>query len=150
MKIFDWVMMIKSTDALKTSDLQFGFKPQRSTAKGFALMETVNYFQQNISDVYVLLLDATKAFDKVNYVKRFNLLMDRGMNPLLIRCLLYMYTNQHLNVSWNNSISLYFSTNNELKQGGVLSPILFSVCSDEMLKRICMAGFGCMISHKYY
>lgn len=150
-KIFDWVIMIKSSDALKTSDLQFGFKPQSSTAKcTFALMETVNYFQQNKSDVYVLLLDATKAFDKVNYVKLFNLLMDRGMNPLLIRCLLYMYTNQHLNVSWNNSMSLHFSTANGVKQGGVLSPILFSIYIDEMLTRLCMSGFGCMIGHKYY
>ena len=78
--------MIKSADAFKTSDLQLCFKHQSSTAKcTFTLMETVNYFQQNKSDVYVLLLDATKAFDKVNYVKLFNLLMDRGMNPLLIK-----------------------------------------------------------------
>ena len=75
----------------KTSDLQFGFKLQSFTAKcTFALMETVNYFQQNKSHVYVLLLDATKAFDKINYVILFNLLMDQGMNPLLIRCLLYV------------------------------------------------------------
>ena len=57
--------MTKSADAFKTSDLQFGFKPQSSTTKcTFALVETVNYFQQNKYDVYVLLLDATKAFDK--------------------------------------------------------------------------------------
>ena len=99
----EWVIMTKCADAFKTSDLQFGFKPQSSTAKcTFALMETVRYFQQNKSDVYVLILDATKAFDKVNYVKLFNLL-------ILIRCLLYM--------------SLYFSTTSRVKQGGVLSPI---------------------------
>ena len=84
--------MIKSADAFKTSDLQFGVKPQSSTAKcTFALMETVNYFRQNKSDVYVLLLDAY-------YVKLFNLMMDRGKNHLLIGCLFYMYTNQHINV----------------------------------------------------
>ena len=62
-------------------------------------METVNYFQQNKSDVYELLLDAIEAFDKEKYVKLLNLLMDQGMNTLLFRCLLYMYTKQHLNVS---------------------------------------------------
>ena len=47
--------MMKSTDVFKTSDLQFGFKPQSSTAKCMlALMETVNYFQQNKSEVFVL------------------------------------------------------------------------------------------------
>ena len=74
---YDCVIMIKWADAFETSDLQFGFKPQRTTAKcAFTLMEIVNYFQQNKSDVYVLFLDATKAFDKVNYVKLFYLLMD--------------------------------------------------------------------------
>ena len=48
-----------------------------------------------------------------------------------------MYTNQH----------------NGVKQGGVLSPILFSIYIDEMLTRLCMSGFDCMIghnTHKYY
>ena len=88
-------------------------------------METVIYFQQNKSDIYVLLLDATKAFDKENYVKLCNLLMERGMDPLLIRCLLYMYTNQHLNVSWNNTTSIYFSTTSGVKQGGVRSQFYY-------------------------
>ena len=49
-----------------------------------------------------------KAFDKINYVKLFNLLMEREMNPMLKRCLIYMYTHQHLNVSWNNSMPSFF------------------------------------------
>ena len=94
--------MMKSTDIFQTSDLQFGFKPQSYKAKcTFALMETVNYFPHNKSDMFVLLLCA-KIFYKVNYVNLFYLLTDRGTNPWLVRCLLYMYTNQHLNVSWNN------------------------------------------------
>ena len=54
------------------------------------------------------------------------------MNPLLIICFLYMYTNQHLNVSWNNSMSLHFCTTSGVKQGGMLS------------------GFGCTMGYKYY
>ena len=46
-------------------------------------------------------------------------------DPLLIRCLPYMYTNQHLNVSWNNSISDYVSTTAVVKQGGILSLFYF-------------------------
>ena len=150
-KLFDWVILTKCADVLGTNELQFGFKPQSSTAKcTFALMETINYFQENNSNVYVLLLDASKAFDKINYVKLFNLLMEREMNPMLIRCLIYMYTHQNVNVSWNNSMSSFFTTSNGVKQGGVLSPILFSVYIDEMLNRLSRSGFGCMIGHEYY
>ena len=92
----------------------------------------MNYFRKNKSNVYVMLLDATKAFDKVNYVKLFYQLIDRGLNPFIIRCLLYMYTHQCLNVSWNKFQSKYFPTTNGVKQGGVLSPILFSVYIDEL------------------
>ena len=106
-KLFDCIILAKkNTDTFRTDDLQFGFKPQSSTTQcTFALMETVNYFRQNNAEVYVLLLDATKAFDKVNYIKLFELRIQREVNPLHIRCLVYMYCNQRLNVSWNSKIS---------------------------------------------
>ena len=67
--------MMNSAD-VKTNDLQFVFKPQSSTPKcTFELMETVNYFQRNKYDVYMILLDATNVFDEVNnycYIKLFN------------------------------------------------------------------------------
>ena len=118
----------------------------------FRTKETVNYFRKNKSNVYVMILDATKAFDKVNYVKLFYQLIDRGLNPFNIRCLLYMYrpTRRCLNVSWNNSQSKYFPTTNGVKQGGVLlSQILFSVYIDELLTRLKHSGYGCMVGHVY-
>ena len=45
-------------------------------------------------------------------------------------------------------MSLYFSTTNGVTQGGVLSPVLISIYIDEMVTRLCMSGFGCMIGHK--
>jgi len=53
-------------------------------------METINYYKQNNTDVYILLLDDSQAFDKVDYVKLFHLLLQRKVNPMTIRCLLYM------------------------------------------------------------
>ncbi len=56
----------------------------------FALLEAVNHFQQYNTDAYVLFLfDASKNFDKVNYVKLFDLVLERGVEPITMRCLLY-------------------------------------------------------------
>ena len=113
------------------------------------MMETVNYYRQHNTDVYVLLLDASQAFDKVNYVKLFQLLIKRNVNPLIIRCLVYMYTNQYMNIKWNCSMSKYFSTSNGVKQGGVLSPILFGTYIDELLSLLRNSGYGCKVGHLY-
>ena len=55
--------------------------------------------------VHVLLLDASKAFDRVNYCMSFQKLIDKGMCPLVVRLLLHMYTHQKLQVRWNDVIS---------------------------------------------
>ena len=39
---------------------------------------------------------------------------------------------------------------NGVKQGGVLSPIIFCVYFDELLKRIESSGMGCYIGHYFY
>ena len=38
---------------------------------------------------------------------------------------------------------------NGVKQGGVISPIFFSLYIDPLLDRLCMSGFGCHIKGVY-
>ena len=47
-------------------------------------------------------------------------------------------------------MSKYFTTTNGVKQGGVLSPILFGMYVDELLLRLSQSGYGCKIGHFYY
>ncbi len=52
--------------------MQFGFKECFSTSEcTFTMLETISYYNFNHTNVYALLLDATKAFDKVYYRKLF-------------------------------------------------------------------------------
>ena len=39
-----------------------------------------------------MLLDCSKAFDRVNYVKLFSLLLDKGLCPLVARFFINLYT----------------------------------------------------------
>ena len=93
--------------------------------------------------VYALLLDATKAFDRVEFTKLFGLLLDRGMDALFVRCLLNMYLNQKLRIRWNNCFSEPFSVKNGVKQGGVISPLLFGIYIDVLIKQLRDSGLGC-------
>ncbi len=73
------------------------------------------------------MLDTSKAFDRDQYDKLFNLLVDRKMNPLYIRLFMSMYINQMLRVTFNGNCSEWFNMTNGVKQGGVLSSLLFGV-----------------------
>ncbi len=88
---------------------------------------TVSYFNSKRSNVYFLLLDATKTFDEVNYCKIFSKLLNINLSPVALSLLLYMYTYQSLKVRWGTITGNKFNVKNGVKQGGVLSPILFSV-----------------------
>jgi Reverse transcriptase (RNA-dependent DNA polymerase) len=65
-KIFDKIFIDKHYDDLSTSELQFGFKKKRSTNQcSMVLKETIAYYVKQHNMAYCSMLDATKAFDRV-------------------------------------------------------------------------------------
>ena len=52
-------------------------------------------------------------------------------------------------VRWNNSQSRLFKCSNGIKQGGVLSPILFCIYMDELLGRLKDSHLGCHIGNNF-
>lgn len=113
------------------------------------MQEVVDYYVSNGSNVYTVLLDASKAFDRVNYVKLFNVLSVKGLCPLISLFLANMYTNQQLRVSWNGHYGKPFSISNGVKQGAILSPILFCLYMDVLINAIKDSGYGCYIGHRF-
>jgi len=145
-KIFDNVILHKYHDKLNTSDLQFGFKQQSSTNMcTMVLKETISYYSSNHSSVYCTFLDASKAFDRVNFCKLFRLLIKRGLPACIVRTLINMYTGHLIRVSWAGVMSNYFTALNGVKQGGVVSPILFCIYIDDLLLSLARSGVGCYI-----
>ena len=99
-KLLDWVILNKSQNMFKTSHQQFGFKSDHSTTMcNFIVGETVNYHNAHNSEVHAVLLDASKAFDRVHFVKLFQLLMSKGCCPRVTRLLIHMYTSRSLTVN---------------------------------------------------
>jgi hypothetical protein len=149
-KLLDYVILNSNRHILSTSDMQFGFKPKHSTTQcTFVINEVIQYYLNGGSDVHSVLLDASKAFDRVHYVKLFNILNDRGMCPLISHFLAVMYTNQSIRVRWGEFHSEPKSVSNGVKQGGVISPVLFTVYFDELINKLRAAGIGCHIGIVY-
>ena len=109
------------------------------------LKETIAYYDQNRSSVFCTFLDASKAFDRINYCKLFNLLLKRELPSFIIRVLIQLYMSNLVRVSWGGIVSDYFSAVNGVKQGAVLSPVLFCVYIDGLLLQLSKAGVGCYI-----
>jgi hypothetical protein len=74
------------------------------------MKETVSHYINNNSTVHCVFLDATKAFDRVEYFKLFKLLEERDMPPH--RVLLNLYTGHQVRVMWNGIFSQSFKVSN--------------------------------------
>ena len=149
-KVIDILILNRWSDRLATSELQFGFKKNHSTVLCTAVMkEIVCHYSNKNSPVYAVFLDASKAFDKVHYGRLFSLLLKRNIPPLVLRLLLDAYTRQNASVCWNGVRSNPFALANGVKQGGILSPILFTVYFDELLHRLQRTGIGCHVGDVY-
>ena len=103
-KLFDNVILYGNIDVLQSSCMQFGFKPEHSTTHDqctFMLQETIEHYVSLNAACYVILLDASKAFDRVQQVKPFVLLYIKGLCPVVVKLLITMYTHQEVGVRWN-------------------------------------------------
>ncbi len=58
------------------------------------------------------------------------------MSHLVKRLLIFMYTNQKLQVKWGTHTSPKFEVTNDVKQRGVISTILFAVDVDGLFHKL--------------
>ena len=60
-----------------------------------------------------------------------------------------MYTSQKANVRWAGNQSKYFNVSNGVKQGAVLSAILYCFYADDLFQRFRKEKPGCWIQRKF-
>ena len=113
------------------------------------MKEVIEYFLHRNGPVYACMLDCSKAFDRLEYVRMFDVLIERAVCPNVIRLLLFMYSHQRACVKWRNTTSEFFTVRNGVKQGGVISPVLFTLYIDTLLNRLEEKGVGCWVAGQY-
>jgi hypothetical protein len=72
----------------------------------------------------------------------FKLLIKRQLPAHVIRLLINIYSNNLVRIAWGGVLSDYFSAVNGVKQGGVLSPVLYCVYIDDLLLALSKSGVG--------
>lgn len=82
--------------------------------------------------LYVCFLDYNKAFDKIRHDRLIQLLQNTNLDTKDIRIITELYYNQKATMKIGNEFSDEIEIRRGVRQGCVLSPILFNVYSDEM------------------
>ena len=73
------------------------------------------------------------------------MLIERNVSPFVIRFMLFMCTNQSMRARWKDSLSDNFSLGNGVRQGAVLSPLVFTLYIDIVFIRLHDLGLGCHV-----
>ena len=139
-------MLPKISPYIQIDDRQHGFRGNYSTSTAcYILKETVfNYFSSG-SDVHACFMDISKAFDCVNHAILMKRLLDCGIPLKYVSFLQYVYDNQYVNVRYKSCVSQDWRVNCGVRQGGVLSGLLFSVYINGMIETIANMRVGCKL-----
>uniref|UniRef100_A0A8C6PWR0 Reverse transcriptase domain-containing protein n=1 Tax=Nothobranchius furzeri TaxID=105023 RepID=A0A8C6PWR0_NOTFU len=148
-KVFEHILLERLQNFITTTENQFGFKGKLSTDLCiYALKETVSKYMRHNTSVFMCFLDASKAFDRVNHQKLFIKLQNRGVPSYLVRILHFWYSHQLMQVKWGTEVSEPFSVSNGVRQGGILSPVLFNLYLDELSVTLNASKTGCLVGDR--
>lgn len=149
-KLFEMCLLEQYSNFLDSSPLQFGFKKKLGCSHAIYALNCVSeYFTQHGSNVNICLLDLSKAFDRVDHAVLFEKLSCKGLPSNVVQLLYSWYQRNNVFVRWRSGISKCFNLPTGVRQGGVLSPVLFTVYVDCIISRLQSAGVGCCIGTQY-
>ena len=122
---------------LSTSERQFGFKKNVGCNNSIHFVrKTVNYFNNKKSTVNIGVIDLRKAFDKVNAFGILCMLQEKHIDVKVINVLENWFSKNCTSVKWGNVTSEQIFLSSGVKQGGILSPHLFSLFVDTVLAKL--------------
>ena len=145
-KVLEHCILDRYDEFLLTNSNQFGFKKRHGCSHAiYTLRCVVDYYVSAGSTVNLCALDLTKAFDKMNHHGLFIKLMDRCIPAQLLLLLENWFKSAVTCVKWGTAFSEFFPLSCGVRQGGVLSPYLFSVYIDGVVDRVRECRVGCFV-----
>ncbi|RNA40614.1 RNA-directed DNA polymerase from mobile element jockey-like [Brachionus plicatilis] len=135
--IFEAVLLKELEEDYKDSEKQFGFKKKSSCSHAvFTLKQAIKISRLANKRLYVCAIDASKAFDKVNRTNLWAKLIQKNIHPAIILATYHYYNQSMMIVNNEDEYSSLFKTTLGVRQGGIMSPKLFSIYLDHLIKQI--------------
>ena len=136
--ILEKILLCRLKPFLKTRDCQFGYKPKHGTNHAIEIVRIL----ERSHDAHVCLLDASSAFDKLSWERIKDQLLKRRVPPTLVKIVLSQLSSNKISVC--NTATFFARVG--VKQGGVLSGVVFSCCYDDLVDEAEMTGAGILLA----
>ena len=120
------------------SNAQLGFVPGNRTSDALLILyNLIDYYcHKNSKHIFGCFVDFEKAFDKVPRHTLFQKLLNYEINGNFYNCLVNLYTEDKACIKIGNQISNFFIRTQGVKQGCILSPLLFNIFLSDFQKDI--------------
>ena len=99
--------------------------------------------------MYCAFVDTSKAFDKVLHNGLFVKLLKKNVSCRLVFLLQNWYGKLHASVLWNGIMGPIFVIQCGVRQGGILSPLLFARYIDDLLNELRISGYAVHIGRLF-
>ncbi len=114
---------------------QSGFIPERGTADHlFNIRQIGSFAKSHDKNVYAIFIDLKKAYDSVDREALWKVLEAYDLPPKINRILQNLYDGNQAAVKLRGKKSEWFPLNSGVKQGCVISPLLFNVFIDAVAR----------------
>ena len=151
LKLIDWIFLHLFGVKFNLNDLQFAYQAGCSTTMcTWAVIETVDWFMRNGSEVFTCAMDMTKAFDLTLHSLLFKKMIKAGFSLIFLRLFVFIYINQVANVRWNGEFSDLFPMTNGVRQGAVLSAIAYCFYCEDLFTLLEQRRSGCWVLGRYH
>lgn len=122
------------TDALLCEE-QSGFRKGRSCIDNvFIIQQLIEKRREFNLETHIAFIDFKKAFDKVNRQKLWEIMNIRGYPRHLIQALKGLYKRAEIVINTGRSISTELVTTQGVRQGCSISPTLFNIYIDHIIR----------------
>jgi hypothetical protein len=127
------------------SDCQNGFRKRASTQQALREMAmTLQDAQQSQQDCYLMLVDLTNAFNTVNHDTLLRIMKALGVPCDVIEVVKGLYTGAATKIEVNGKSTPPIPVNRGTLQGDTLSPLLFNLYVEPLLRWMHYSGQGYM------